>query len=238
MKNYELFKMGFTIDQVVPWGRNLEEYQRMFALLPESLDKKILGCGDGPASVNAELFSIDKDYTSLDPIYQFSAQQIRERIEATATVIKEQLTKNQADYIWDYYQSPKQLVKTRLAAMELFLQDFEQKNNTNRYVIGTLPSLPFEDDSFDLVICSHFLFAYSEQLDEEFHQKAILEMCRVGRELRIFPLLEISGKASRHLNSVVNYLENQGIHTEILTVDYEFQKGGNQMLKLTSVIAN
>ncbi|MEO0333821.1 MAG: methyltransferase domain-containing protein [Bacteroidota bacterium] len=226
--------MGFTIDQVVPWGRNLEEYQRMFALISEDLNKRILSCEDGPASVNAELFSMDKNYISLDPIYQFSAQQIRERIETTAVVIEEQLTKNQADYSWDYYKSPEQLVRVRLAAMELFLQDFEQHRSTNRYVTGTLPILPFEDHSFDLVLCSHFLFAYSEQLDEVFHYKATLEMCRVGKEVRIFPLLEISGKASRHLNSVIHYLENQGVHAEILAVDYEFQKSGNQTLKLTS----
>lgn len=83
--------MGFTINQVVPWGRNLEEYQRMFALTSEDLNKRIISCGDGPASVNAELFLMDKKYTSLDPIYQFSVQQIKERIGATAIIIEEQL---------------------------------------------------------------------------------------------------------------------------------------------------
>lgn len=47
--------MGFTLDQVVPWGRSYEEYLAMFALTEADLHKRILGCGDGPASFNAEL---------------------------------------------------------------------------------------------------------------------------------------------------------------------------------------
>ena len=224
--------MGFTLDQVVPWGRNLEEYQCMFSLTASDLTLKILGCADGPASVNAELHQQGKDYVSLDPIYQFSSQQIEERIVATAPVIAEQLEKNRADYRWDFYQSPSQLVQIRRAAMDAFLQDFEQHSATERYVSGALPDLPFADGSFDLVLCSYCLFTYAEQLDEAFHQQAALEMCRVGREVRIFPLLEISGKPSRYLDSVLAFLARRGVDTEILAVDYEFQKGGNQLLKL------
>ncbi len=86
--------MGFSLDQVVPWGRNLGEYRSMFSLTNQDLEQKILGCADGPASVNAELYQPGKKYVSLDPIYQFSAQQIRERIDATAPVIAEQLEKS------------------------------------------------------------------------------------------------------------------------------------------------
>ncbi len=200
--------MGFTINQVVPWGRNLEEYQRMFALTSEDLNKRIISCGDGPASVNAELFLMDKKYTSLDPIYQFSVQQIKERIGATAIIIEEQLVNSRNDYKWDYYQSPKQLVQVRLKAMNHFLLDFELHKNTDRYVTGVLPDLSFTNHSFDLVLCSHLLFTYSEQLDEEFHQKAALEMCRVSKEVRIFPLLTSGGEISQHLDSLINHLEN------------------------------
>ena len=44
----------FTLDQVVPWGRSFDEYRRMFALTEAELRLRILGCGDGPASFNAE----------------------------------------------------------------------------------------------------------------------------------------------------------------------------------------
>ena len=224
--------MGFTIDQVVPWGRNLEEYQRMFSLTTDDLDRPILGCADGPASVNVELYEQAKHYTSLDPIYVFSPNEINSRIADTAKKVSEQLQQNQSDYRWDYYDSPEALVEVRLSAMRRFLADFEQGKRQERYVTGSLPALPFDNGMFDLILCSYCLFTYSEQLNQDFHQQAIVEMCRVGKEVRIFPLLEANGKTSRHLPGVLTFLEQQSIQAEIITVDYEFQKGGNQLLKL------
>ena len=44
----------FTLDHVVPWGRSFASDRRMFALTDDDLARKIVGCGDGPASFNAE----------------------------------------------------------------------------------------------------------------------------------------------------------------------------------------
>ena len=49
--------MAFTLKQVVPWGRSFKEYVRMFDLTKKDLQKRIIGCGDGPASFNAEMKS-------------------------------------------------------------------------------------------------------------------------------------------------------------------------------------
>lgn len=225
--------MGFTMDQVVPWGRNMEEYIRMFSLSSTDLHKKILGCADGPASFNAELYQKGKCVVSVDPIYQFSAVQIRERIKETASTIAGQMEKNQQDYLWGYYQSPGHLLRIRLAAMDLFLSDVEKGTREGRYITGALPQLPFADQSFDLAICSYCLFSYSHQFDLDFHYDAITEMCRVGKEVRVFPLLEVDGKPSRHLQGVLLKLQqNHSLMAEIIKVDYEFQKGGSQMLLL------
>lgn len=226
--------MGFTIDQIVPWGRNRKEYQRMFLLTENELSRRILGCADGPASANAELRQQGVDYVSLDPIYQFSARQIRERIEQVTPTIAEQLVTNQASYCWDYYQTIDRLVQIRRTAMNTFLDDFKRYSNSSHYVNGALPDLPLADGEFDLILCSHCLFSYSRQLDELFHRKSIQEMSRVGREIRIFPLLEINGQISRHLGGILNWLEEVGLLYEITTVDYEFQKGGNQLLIIKS----
>lgn len=223
--------MGFTIDQVVPWGRNLEEYIRMFSLTSADLDKKILGCGDGQASFNAEMHEQGKQVVSVDPIYQFTATQIKQRITATADKIKEQLLENQQDYTWSTYHHPEALVNIRLAAMDVFLKDFVQGKQEGRYWEGALPKLPLADQSFDLALCSHFLFSYSLHLDADFHEHSIREMCRVSREVRIFPLLEVDGKRSRHLESLMERFKTApSVMATIVPVDYEFQKGGNQML--------
>ena len=223
--------MGFSLDQVVPWGRNLEEYQRMFSLTEEDLNKKMLGCADGPASVNAELHEQGKQYVSLDPVYQFSPDEIESRVADTAKKVGKQLRQHQSDYRWDYYSSPEALVEIRLAATRRFLTDFEQAEK-RRYVAGSLLDLPFDDHTFDLVLCANCLFSYSEQFDEAFHHQAIQQMCRVGKEVRIFPLVEIDGSPSRHLSSVLSQLEERSIPFSIVTVDYEFQKGSNQLLTI------
>ncbi len=225
--------MGFAIEKVVPWGRNLEEYRRMFSLTDNDLDQRILGCADGPASFNAEMHEQGKNCVSIDPIYQFSASQIKERIRKTADTVAEQMTKNRQDYLWDHYQSPENLLRIRLAAMDLFLFDFEKGKVAGRYLAGALPQLPLTDQSFDIVICSHCLFSYSHLFDLNFHQQAIAEICRVGKEVRIFPLLEVNGKPSRHLSSLITQMQQDNTwDVKIIQVDYEFQKGGNEMLLL------
>jgi len=96
-----------------------------------------------------------------------------------------------------------------------------------------LPNLPFEDKKFDLALSSHFLFLYSEHLDFEFHLNSILEMLRVSQEARIFPIVGLDNNYSPHLKNVIVSLEQRGYKSEILKTDYEFQKGANEMLKVS-----
>ena len=44
----------------------------MFALSPDDLEKRILACGDGPASFNATGNANGGDIVSVDPQYAFS----------------------------------------------------------------------------------------------------------------------------------------------------------------------
>ncbi len=113
--------MGFTLDKVVPWGRSYQEYVSMFSLSDTDLKRRILGCGDGPASFNASLTDGGGNIISLDPIYHFNLTQIKQRITETYTVVLEQLRNNKNDFILDEIQSIEELGAIRMAAMELFL---------------------------------------------------------------------------------------------------------------------
>jgi hypothetical protein len=192
----------FTLDKVVPWGRSFGEYERMFALTGDDLRGRILGCGDGPAGFNAEATRRGVRVTSCDPIYDFNVQQIRDRITATAEDILEQTRQNLDEFVWDEIASIDQLRRFRMAAMEQFLSDYTAGRSEDRYTTAALPSLPFGDGDFDLGLCSHFLFLYSDQLGRQFHEDAILELCRVSDEVRIFPILALGGAASSHVASV------------------------------------
>jgi len=145
----------FTLDQVVPWGRSFDEYQRMFALTHADLDLRILGCGDGPASFNAEATRRGFTVVSLDPIYQWNGAQIQERIAVTRDKVLEQTRNNAGDFVWDSIRSVEELGQIRTAAMQQFLDDYEAGKAQGRYVEGELPTLSFGDGSFDLALCSH-----------------------------------------------------------------------------------
>ncbi|MGD8808993.1 MAG: SAM-dependent methyltransferase [Gammaproteobacteria bacterium] len=225
--------MAFELADVVPWGRTFAEYRAMFCLTDEDLRKALLGCGDGPASFNAEAARLGYRVLSTDPIYRFSPAQLRSRIDETAQTISRQLVENAHEFVWDRFAGPPALIEARMAAMRNFLEDYPRGLKEERYVDAELPDLPFVDRRFDLALCSHFLFLYSEQCDLTFHRDSISELCRVAREVRIFPLLELGSVRSRHLDAVVSYLKERGFRVEIVRVDYEFQKGGNEMLRVT-----
>jgi len=57
--------------------------------------------------------------------------------------------------------------------MQTFLQDYEEGKQAGRYQTGALPILPFSNQQFELALCSHFLFLYSDHYDVTFRQAAI-----------------------------------------------------------------
>jgi hypothetical protein len=220
------------LNEVVPWGRTLAEYQAMFNLSAVELSQKILGCGDGPASFNAEMIAQGYFVISIDPIYQFSAGQIRQRVLDTYDTIISQVQQNSDRYVWKNFQDADALGKARLTAMEIFLADYEKGQQQGRYLFQALPQLEFSNHQFELCLCSNFLFLYSEQRSLDFHLASIQELLRVASEVRIFPLLQLNGERSPYVDIVMQELSQQGFSAQIQTVAYEFQKGGNQMLKI------
>jgi hypothetical protein len=116
--------------------------------------------------------------------------------------------------------------------MKLFLNDFERGLRENRYLPYSLPDIPLETDSFDIGISSHFLLLYS-QLGEEFHLKAMNEMLRLCREIRIFPIIDLNLKKPEFLERIILHYKSKRYNVTVSQVDYEFQKGGNQMLRIT-----
>ena len=221
------------LNEVVAWGRTAEEYRLMFALSEADLGGRILGCGDGPASFNAEMTALGHSITSIDPIYQFSTSQIRQRIQETYEKVISQVKANSHSYVWKNFRDADELGQARLAGMEKFLLDYEIGKAENRYRCQSLPSLEFNNEQFDLCLCSHLLFLYSEQRSFDFHLDSMVELLRVAKEVRIFPLLALDGNLSPYLEPITEELANKGFNAQVQTVAYEFQKGGNQMLKIS-----
>ncbi|WP_009634579.1 hypothetical protein [Synechocystis sp. PCC 7509] len=225
--------MGFKLDKIIPWGRSTKEYIGMFDLTPQELNLAMLDCGGGPSSFNAQMTRQGCKVISCDPLYQFSADEIAGRIQETYQTVIDGVKANSTNYVWHNIESPEQLGIIRMEAMSKFLEDFSLGLQQKRYVLDKLPSLSFTDKQFDLALCSHLLFTYSDHLSIEFHYNSIQELCRVAKEVRIFPLLNISGEESSFLLPVLQNLKQSGYKAEIKQVNYEFQKGGNKLLSVS-----
>ena len=222
----------YSLDRVVPWGRTAEEYQAMFSLSVVDQRQRILDCGGGPASFNGELTAAGGNVVSIDPLYSLSGREIEQRIEETFTVVMAGVSRHRNNFAWTHVPSVAELGQRRMGAMRWFLHDYPAGMNEGRYISASLPRLSFADGSFDLALSSHFLFLYSEQFDLAFHLEALGEMLRVASEVRVFPLLQMDGTPSKHLPLVVETIAVHGIKTTIQCVPYEFQRGGNRMLRL------
>lgn len=220
---------------VVPWGRSLAEYIEIFSLTESDLKKAILGCGDGPASFNAELTPKGGNVVSIDPIYQFDSSSLQSRILEVYDEIMPQVYRNQDEYIWKSITSVEELGRIRMGAMQKFISDYEIGKKSERYIHASLPKLSFRNKRFDLALCSHYLFLYSDHINLEEHIASIEELCRVAKEVRIYPLLSLNGEISPHLAEVLSSLNNSRFITSLVDVKYQFQKGATQMLVVEAV---
>ena len=204
----------------------------MFSLSAADVSRGVLDCGGGPASFTAELAAAGLRGVAVDPIYACSGAEIRNRFEKIVPTMLAQVRATPEDWTWSYHRDPDDLCANRRAALESFLADYDAGLGAGRYIADQLPVLPFDRGSFGLAVCSHLLFLYSDLLAEDFHIRAVSELCRVADEVRIFPLLTLARKPSPHLGPVQSALRAQGWQSEVVGVNYELQRGGNEMLRI------
>ena len=204
----------------------------MFRLTVQDLSGGVLDCGGGPASFTAEVTAAGFRAVSADPIYACPAEAIRARFEQAADSMLAQVRATPDDWTWTFHRDPDDLLAHRRAALVTFLADYETCLRERRYVVGELPSLPFAPGSFGFAVCSHLLFLYSDLLSADFHIRSLRELCRVAHEVRVFPLLTQDRKPSPHVDAVRSAVQTDGWASEVVRVDYELQRGGNQMLRV------
>ena len=222
-----------AITQPVPWGRTLAEYRAMFALGNVEDGASVLDVAAGPASFASEWAAGGGRAVACDPLYTLGRAQIQERLARARHAVREVLAANPERFVWRTFPGPEELIGVRLAAAKRFLADLERGRGEGRYVAGALPHLPFADQTFDLGLCSHFLFLYSEAFGPDFHLAALVELTRVAKEVRVFPLLAMDGQSSPHLAIVVAGLRRAGVRVAVRRVAYEVLRGGNEMLRLS-----
>ncbi len=211
-------------------ARSFEEYVAMFCLDDEDFRGAILDCPGGGASFTAAACSQGIEAIAIDPVYVRPTEEIASQVLAELERGESWTRATAGRYRWDFYGSPEGHARLRRASAEAFVRDLAE--HRERYRAGSLPCLPFADNAFDLVLCSHFLFTYSDRLSAQFHHAALVELARVSRtEARVFPLVHHAGRHDEPLiERLIDELTEEGLSAEVRSVNYEFQQGASAML--------
>lgn len=226
--------------------RSFDEYARMFALRETDLSQgPILDVAGGASSFAAEANRRGYEAVAADPSYvrdadQFQSETLREIEESTA-----KLSRIREQYDWSYYGSLDKHREGRLRSARIFHEDYKPDvaavgdgrgtSCSKAYVAAALPELPFADDSFSLVLCSHFLFLYADQFGEQFHREAVRELVRVCRpdgEVRIYPLLSLRWETYPGLESLAEELASAGHRVNRMKSALPFIPGSDEMLRI------
>ncbi|MFQ4141131.1 class I SAM-dependent methyltransferase [Chlorogloeopsis sp. ULAP02] len=225
---------GIQLDRVVFFGRTLSEYLKFFDLdLSQWKGCKILDCPSGAASFVAEANNMGIHAVACDLLFNLDENVLFDKGKADFEHVVERVALVPQFYNWEFYGGLEEFKKYRKLAFQRFAQDYTIGKKAGRYIFAELPKLPFANQSFDLALSGHFLFLYSDEFNYNFHLNSILELYRVcSQEVRIYPLQGKNAKLYPFLDNLLSDLQAVGITAEIVEVNWEFQKGSNQMLRL------
>ncbi len=212
--------------------RSFEEYECMFSCGFEP-GERVLDVAAGASSFAAAARKQGIQAVSADPLYSLEPDTMARRGLQELEEASAKLADMQHIYSWSYYGSASQHEALRRRSLELFLEDYRRLYGTDAYVSAGLLQLPFADESFDRVLCSHFLFLYGEQFGADFHQEAVLELARVvrrGGEVRIYPLLDLKWDPYAGLGELMVFLEGHGLSPALEASSLSFIPGSHQLL--------
>lgn len=222
--------MSLQLDDFLVTGRRFDEYAAFFNLnTTDLIDKKILDCPSGASSFVAEARSEGLNVKGCDILYQFEIDKIYARgKESIELIYKDTSWADENDF--NFYGSIKNHRKYRENALRSFYTHYNDKD----FLFATLPKLPFEDNSFDLILSSHLLFVYDDRLDLDFHIQAIESMLRVAKEVRIFPLVDYKNSRARLQDNFSPFVPEimKTFDATLEKVDFEFQHGADMMMKI------
>ncbi|MAZ39550.1 MAG: hypothetical protein CMF49_05460 [Legionellales bacterium] len=216
------------------WGHSFKNYLLMFDLQDNELQEPILDVAAGASSFNAEMHGRGYYVVSADPLYALSMPDLKLKIDRMGQTLRQWIEQHKAQFLLRDKAAFEDLIAKQKAMANIFIQDFQEGVYAKRYVADPLPNLSFSHAQYALALCANFLFDGPYAKDMDFQLKAILEMCRVAREVRIFPLLDDSGEVSQHVAPLMAVLQSKNYGVEIREVPFHLQKNGNAMLRVWS----
>lgn len=229
----------FSFDDVVFFGRSIDEYVSMFDLdLSDLQGKIVLDCSAGPSAFAAQAEDHGITVIACDPRYDQDGSSLALMVDEHAEQVQQKQVRAR-----HLFHPELVSVAERKLAMKTFLQDYESGKTSGRYVCGALPKLPFSDRTFDLVLCANLLFIYSDAsvgglmqgspFDYQFHLNSIRELLRVTRhEVRIYPLQGTDVVEHAWLRPIMRDLEQSGFVAQLRSVPQRDIIGAEEMLRI------
>ncbi|RJE89804.1 methyltransferase domain-containing protein [Paenibacillus sp. 1011MAR3C5] len=216
--------------------RGFDEYRAMFQLKDEELAAgSILDVAGGGSSFTAEARKKGYDAMAADPRYSGDirawVEEARGEIEASTA----KLDGLRDRFDWGYYGSLENHRSGREKSLMLFAEHVAAAEGEYRYIGGSLPELPFDNNHFSLVLCSHFLFLYAEQFGYAFHEASIRELmrvCRPGGTIRVYPLMSLKWEPYEQLDELMEVVRKAGGTPEIRESGLPFIPGSDRMLHI------
>ncbi|WP_243633254.1 class I SAM-dependent methyltransferase [Paenibacillus xerothermodurans] len=226
-KSYEQIGVAMTC-------RSFAEYELMFALAPLSAqDGPILDVAAGASAFVAEASARGVRAYAADPLYAMSPEDVINHAAKEIDTSTHKLAAIRDVYDWSYYRSLDNHRRMREWSLQVFAADFRHNRSSGRYTSAQLPDRPYADDAFSLVLCSHFLFLYQDQFDDEFHEQAVLELlrvCRKGGQVRIYPLRSLKWELYPRLDTLIAKVRETGASAELAASKLPFIPGSSELL--------
>lgn len=219
-----------AIGDLVVTSRPLSEYRDMFTLSEvDLLAGPILDCPGGASPFGAQVRARGGSCVSVDPAYALAPDELARRVGSDIEHASGWMSDHPANFDWSYMGTPAAFTRSFELAAELFLTDY--RPDGRRYVAASLPTLPFDDDSFRLALCSHLLFCYPEYLTYAEHLASVLELVRVASdEVRIYPLVDTAGMPYPRMEELRADLAECGVVTEVRRARSSYVIGSDSLL--------
>jgi hypothetical protein len=227
MNSFSSAPLSFPLDSIAFFGRSFDEYRRFFHFVPSDFrGRTVLDVAAGPSSFTAEARPFGVNAVAVDPLYGCTPAALAIHVHLDYRAMHARMRAQPGCFRFRSFTSFEAAERDRTDAAQRFLADYEAHFAHDRYVGAALPSLPFADASFDLVLCAHLLFIYAARFDYPFHLAAFKELARVARhEVRVHPVCGTDGKTYGELNRLRRDLAAAGVESEVRPVDYEFFAG-------------
>lgn len=227
-------KKGYEQLGVAMTCRGFAEYMHMFGLKEQDLSTgSILDVAGGGSSFTAEARAKGYDAFAVDPRYASNTEEWAQEAAREIDTSTEKLARLAAAFDWSYYGDIANHRRGREESLRIFQQHAMSEESGSCYYAGKLPQLPFGGNRFSIVLCSHFLFLYGDQFNEEFHREAVRELMRItkpGGQIRIYPLITLDWKRYPALDDIISFIESEGGRTRLLQSQLPFIPGSEQYL--------